>query len=816
MTVDEGGPGRGGEGRPADRSGATRSDLSGSAGDVVQARDVHGGVHFHGIPGPGGARPLQLPADVRGFVDRTAELELLDAILSVDGESPPEIGVFVIVGTAGVGKTSLAVHWAHRVRDRFPDGQLVVNLRGYDPGRPVPSQEALDRFLRALDVPPRAIPTELEARAALYRSLLAERRVLLLLDNAAGVGQVRPLLPGSANCLVLVTSRNRLSGLVVRDGAHRLTLDMLPEPDAVSLLRVLTSRHRQEEPVERLEELARLCARLPLALRIAAERAASRPWMPLDDLIRDLRDESALWDALTAEDDEEADAVRTVFAWSYRALPQPAARLFRLLGMYPGTDFSIAVTAVLLRSAVATARSLLDTLVGAHLIEQTGPDRFQLHDLLRAYAVDQAQEESPEFRRATTKRVLTWYLHTAQAAETRIGALDLRIALPPLDADLTIPVFATESAAADWLDAERGNLVAGMRVAAADPDLSRFAWQIPTVLRSYYMRHNLFEDWFATGELALAAARRTGDRAGEVEILDSLGTAHVAVQQLDLGADLHYAALALRRDLGDRLGEAVSLNALGLTALRGRRLDEAGNHFSSAAAVFAELDEVVWGAVADANLGETQYELTQYRQAAESVRKALAVFRTAGDPQGTGNALRLLSGIDRATGQERRALSAITEAVAIAVEHDNHMWEGYWLIELGSAHIAVGQPAEALITCQRSATIQRRLGDRIREARALDVAGEAYQRLGRPADAIKFHWGAVTILRPLGDPWQLSIGLDNLATAFTSVADDAKATSSWREAMQYLTPFTDPKAIEMRERITGSLGDQSAGHDNVR
>lgn len=786
---------------------STRSDLSGSAGDVVQARDVHGGVHFHGPAGTARSRPRQLPADVRGFVDRLPELELLNAILGVSGAGPPQVGVFVIAGTAGVGKTSLAIHWAHRVHERFPDGQLCVNLRGYDPGSPLTPQEVLDRFLRALDVAPRAIPTDLEARAAVYRSLLAERRVLVLLDNAASVGQVRPLLPGTANCLVIVTSRNRLSGLAVRDGAQRLTLDLLSEPDAVSLLRTLTAGYRADEDADRLSELARLCARLPLALRIAAERAASRPRMPLDDLIRDLRDESALWEALTAEDDDEADAVRTVFAWSYRALTEPAARLFRLLGLHPGPDFSTAVTAALAGTTTASARHLLDALVGAHLIEQIGPDRHQFHDLLRAYAADQAQEETGEQRQAITRQILTWYLHAANAAEARIGALDIRIPLHPPDPSLLLPTFADERAAAVWLELERANLLAATRVAAADPKLRSLAWQLPTVLRSYYMRHNLFGDWFASSQLGLDAARALGDRHGEAELLDSLGMANVATQQLTTGTECHAAALALRRELGDSLGEAVSLNALGLTSLRGRRLSEAGSYFTQSIDVFERLGDAVWQAVARANLGETQYELAQYPQAIESVRQALAVFRSVHDPQGEGNALRILGAIHREQGQVADALSAARDAVTIAVEHDNRMWEGYWLIELGATQLAAGHPADALVSYQHAANIQRRLGDRSREARALDGAGQTYQQLTRLDEAIDFHRAAVTILRDLAGPWQFATALDNLATALTAAGAPDQAEPHWRQALSLLAPLADPKAIERRDRISAMLSD---------
>lgn len=787
--------------------GATRSDLSGSAGDVVQARDVHGGVHFHGRARASGSRPRQLPADVGGFVNRLPELDLLDAILGTEAE-PPQVGLFVIAGTAGVGKTSLAIHWAHRVHHRFPDGQLCVNLRGYDPGAPLGAEAILDRFLRALAVAPKAIPADVDARSALYRTLLADRRALILLDNAATVSQVRPLLPGSPGCLVLVTSRNRLSGLGVREGARRLTLDLLPEPDAVDLLRTLTAAYRDTEDPDSLTELARLCARLPLALRIAAERAASRPRMPLTDLIRDLRDESALWEALSADDDEDADAdaVRTVFAWSYRALPEPAARLFRLLGLHPGPEFGTPVVAALAGLSTVEARHLLDILVGAHLIEQTGADRHQFHDLMRAYATDQVtHHETAEDRQMTTERILTWYLHSASTAEDRIGALDLPVALDPPEATLPLPSFDTARDAEVWLDLEQANLLAATRVAASDPGLRPLAWRLPAVLRTYYMRHNLFDDWFATARLGLEAAQALGDLRGQAELLDSLGVAHVAAHQLDAGAQAHLAALAIRRELGDRLGEAASLNALGLTYLHGRRLADAEEQFTACVAAFDELGDEIWRAVALANLSETQCELGQYALAITSVNEALTVFQEARDAQGEGNALRLLATIHRELGDPERALPLAQRAVAIAVEHDNRMWEGFWLLHLGATQLATGRADEALVSFQRAAVIQRRLGDRVREARAVSGTGQAYQHGGQLDQAIEFHRTAANALRELGDSWHLALALDDLAAALDAAGRADQARVHRQEAVSLLEAFTDPIAVGRHARLLAAL-----------
>jgi len=799
--------GGGSEDPAANQHHETRSEVSGSAGDVVQARDVQGGVHFHHTTGHATeSTPQQLPGDVRGFVDRARELDHLDGALAEDRNEPSVVSVSVITGTAGVGKTALAVHWAHRVRRRFPDGQLYVDLHGYDPGPAVQPDEALERFLRALDVPSAAIPTSLEGKAALYRSRVADRRLLIVLDNAATVGQVRPLLPGTAGCLVLITSRNRLSGLVVRDGARRLSLDVLAEPDAVALLRTVTAGYRETDSPEELRELSRLCARLPLALRIAAERAASRPLMLLDALIGDLKDESSLWDALTAENGEEADAVRTVFAWSYRALTEDAARLFRLLGMHPGPEFSVAAAAALAGASVGPVRRLLDSLVGSHLIEQTAPDRYQFHDLLRAYAADQALSQEPEPDRLTAlRRLLTWYLHTADAAAAHLTPLVQRIQLGRPVENVIPSAMSDYGQSLRWYEAERTNLVAATRTAAV-LGLDEIAWQLPVVLRAVYAERHEFGDWTTTGEIGLTAARRLGDRRGEAEALESLGKAAFRTRQLDRAEDYHRAALALRVDTGDRFGEAVSINALGLVCLRHRRLTDAIAHFEHSMAIGRELENRRWIGVLLGNLGETRFELGQLPEAAHDLAAGLVIVRELGDRGLEGNALFFQSMTQREQGLTSDAQVSIQGALTIAREHDNHSWAAHWSVEFARVQRALGKPAESLASYQYAVSVQRRLGDRSREGTALDGTGEAYRELGRAAEAIDFHRQAVRIHRELGDEWQLAIALDNLATAQAETGATDEAARQWDGALASLASCDDPRAGAMRDRISARLG----------
>ncbi|RAO30094.1 Regulatory protein AfsR [Micromonospora noduli] len=779
-----------------------RSELCGPT-DLVQARDVYGGVHFHsGGPSLADPPPRQLPGDVRGFVNRVEELRALDRLL---GDEAVGATLVVVTGTAGVGKTALALRWAHAVRRRFPDGQLYANLRGYDPGQPSQPEQVLDRFLRALGVPASAVPADLEDRETVYRSRLADRRVLVVLDNAATVRQVRPLLPGTSSCLVVVTSRSMLSGLVSRDGGRRLTLRMLVEEDAVTLLHDVTAEYRTGDDAVELAELARLCARLPLALRIAAERAASRPFMPLAELIRDLRDESALWDALTADDGEEADAVRSVFAWSYRGLTTSAARLFRLLGLHPGPDLGVPVAAALADLPVSQIRQPLDALVGAHLLEQNAPGRYQLHDLLRAYAVDQVKQlESSDDRQAALRRILTWYLHTADAALARTLPFSRTPPLAP-SAEVTPLSFATAEEADAWFSAEQDNLVTATR-AAAEAALPQIAWHLAVLLRNVFMHRNAFDAWFATARIGLAAARSLDDRGAEAEALESLGKAHFQTRQLTEAAEHHHAALAIRRDIGDEHGTAVSINALGLLALRHRRLGDALTHFGESLDIVTRRHDQRWRALLLTNLAETRYELGDLADAVTLLDQALAVQRDIDDRGQEGNSLFFLSMTLRELGRTDDALAAIGRAVAIA-ELGSPVWLAHWLVEYARVQRAVGRPAEALEATHRAATIQRQLGDRSREAMALDGAGEAYRELGQPDQAIAFHLRVAAVHRQLRDDWQLVLTLDHLATALIDVGRVEEAHRWWREAVALLSSFPDPRAERLRRSIESVLGE---------
>jgi transcriptional regulator with XRE-family HTH domain len=378
--------------------------------------------------GPGGttaAVPRQLPAAVPDFTGRAAELRALTRMLDEAGASAPgTVVISAIGGTAGVGKTALALHWAHQVARRFPDGQLHVNLRGFDPaGTPATPATAIRRFLDALGVPPERIPPAPEAQENLYRSLLADKRMLIVLDNARDEQQVRPLLPASPASLVLVTSRNQLAGLAAADGARLVSLDAFTHDEAVQLLTARVGTSRAAAEPEAIDEIAGLCACLPLALAVAAARASARPRFPLTALAAELRDATRRLDAL--ESGDPTASVRAVFSWSYRQLSPEPAWMFRLLGLHPGPDISVPAAVSLAGTTEPEARRMLSELTRHCLIAEHIPGRYAFHDLLRAYAATQAREwDSEPDRAAAAVRVLDHYLHTANAAVTLLDTMD--------------------------------------------------------------------------------------------------------------------------------------------------------------------------------------------------------------------------------------------------------------------------------------------------------------------------------------------------------------------------------------------------------
>jgi len=648
------------------------------------------------------ARPAQLPAAVAHFTGRAWPMEQLDTT---------DAAVTLISGPPGVGKTALVLHWAHQVLARFPDGCLFADLRGYTrTGSPAEPTQILDGFLRGIGAVAETVPATLEARSALLRTLLVGKRMLIILDNAAAPDQVRPLLPGAADCQVIVTSRSRMSGLVARDAAIRVILDPLPPPEADALLTRILGPDRAGAEPDAAAEIAQRCGYLPLALRIAADRAAARPRLRLADLARQLSAERDRLDVLATSDDD-ATTIRSVFSWSYQALPPTVARMFRLLGLHPGPDIGIPAAAALAGVTPPQARRLLETLTAVHLLEETGIGRYRCHDLLRLYAAEQARaEETEDDAAAAMRRMLGWYVHTADAAD--------RVLLPPrrhLRLDTPGPgwrplSFAGYEQALSWFDAEHANLAAAVRLADEIGEYG-IAWKLPTALWSFFNLRKPWDEWISTGLIGLASARRAGDRPGEAQILNILGPAYGDLDQLDEAIACFEQSLAIRRETGDRNGEGSSASNLGASYFRQGRFAEALACCQQALPIFREIGNKYLEGIALVNLGETYRALRRLADALDCFREVLATVLETGDRYHEAMALHNIGDIQHDLGQPGEAIGHYRQALSIRRDLGDRQGEAITLHRLGDARSGTGQAEAAQEAWRQALAIYEDLGD---------------------------------------------------------------------------------------------------------
>jgi len=670
--------------------------------------------------------PRELPADVPAFTGRAAELAELDRLLgsppATAGPGPARAGgtqagqgrpsaavISAVSGTAGVGKTALAIHWAHRAAGRFPDGQLHVNLRGYDPAGPLTAADALAGFLRALDVPGQDIPPGEDQRAARYRSLLAGQQMLIVLDNASSVEQVRPLLPGTPGCAVLVTSRDALAGLVARDGAARLDLDLLPLQEAVALLSELIGDHARADPAA--AELARQCARLPLALRVAAELAAARPAVPLADLVADLAGQQRRLDLLDAAGDPRT-AVRAVFSWSYQQLSAETARIFRLLGLHPGPDIAVPAAASLAALAEADARRLLGELARAHLIAEHAPGRYAFHDLLRAYAAEQAQHtDTAAERHEAIARVLDHYLHTAARAARLLIPSKEPVVLAPPRPGAAAGQPADRSQAMAWFEAEHQVLLAAVTLAAGS-GFDSHAWQLPWAMTDFLRARGHWQQWAAAQRTALAAATRLGDTGAQALSGRLLADACTNLGDHDQARGHYASSLTLYQRLGNRRGQAKIHQGLGFAAQRRGRYADA--------------------------LGHSE--------------QALRLYQAISDKAGQAEALNAVGWYHGLLGDYQQARAFCRQALSLSAETGNRRLEGLAWDSLGYAEHNQGNLAEAAACYQRGLSLLRESGDRFNEAEVLTRLGDTRQAASELVQAREAWQQALAILEDLQHP----------------------------------------------------------------
>ena len=658
--------------------------------------------------------PAQLPHALPDFVGRNAEIDRLTALLPDDGEQGAgTVPIVALAGTAGVGKTSLAVAWAHRIRNRYPDGQLYVNLRGFEPGgSPLEPVKALRSFLDALAVPMDQVPAGQDEQAALYRSVLADRRVLIVLDNARDSAQVRPLLPGSPGSLVVVTSRDRLVGLVAVDGARPVTVNLLSEGEAHELLVRRLGRDRVTAEPSAVDDILALCARLPLALSVVSARAATNPRFTLAALAGELREARGNLDVFDGGD--PTTDVRAVFACSYDGLSRPAARLFRLLGVHAGPDISTLAAANLAALPRALTRSLLAELARAHLITERSPGRFTLHDLLRAYARELVdRHDGHADRQAAMRRVLDYYLHTADVAGRLVLPYRDDPVLPAPVADVADGVrpdgLADHHQAMAWLIEEESTLLAAQRQAARE-GLDRHVWHLVWALARYQYCRGLWHEAATASREGLLAAQRLGDMRGQAVSHGCLAYAYVHLRRYDEAEHHMRQALDIHTELGDRNAMAYSHRSIALALDQQQRYREALPHAYEALRLFEQTGHATGEARSLNAVGWFRLHLGDHEQAIEYCLRALEIQDKLGDRFAAADTLDSLGGAYHQLGRFEEAADHYRQAIDRFRETGDLFNEALSLVGLGRARLAVGDTDPARNAWELAAGIFERLG----------------------------------------------------------------------------------------------------------
>ncbi|MET8152697.1 BTAD domain-containing putative transcriptional regulator [Actinoplanes sp. NPDC049668] len=651
-------------------------------------------------------RPEQLPRAVPGFVGRGAELAGLDALLDGDAQRPMIVAVSAVSGMAGVGKTALVLHWAHRVADRFPDGQLYVNLRGYDEAGVVSPPDALSGFLEALGVPHARIPSGLEARTGLYRSLLASRRMLVVLDNARDSAHVRCLLPGAGGCTVVVTSRDRLDGLIAAEWAAPLTLGVLTAAESATLLANRLGADRIASEPAAAADIVEATGRLPLALSIVAARVATHPTFPLGAIAAELQSAEARLDALDDGD------VRRVFSWSYLALGKDAARLFALLGLHPGPDLTRAAAAALADVPTATVTPLLRELTRLHLLAEHAPGRYAFHDLLRAYAAELAESsERVDERAAALGRLYDHYLHAAYPAALLLQPQWPRIEpVPPLPVPARRPVTDHQGALA-WFMAEHRVLVRVVQQ-AAENGFEAYAWQIAWALNTFLAPRGMWQDQLTSQRVALTAAEKIDDVAGQAVANRLLARAMTRLGDLAAAEYRLKRAIELYEGLGDPTGQAQTLHNYCELCFMDGRLDEALAHG----------------------------------------REALRLYRLVGNPPGEARTLNAIGWLLATTGDYAQAIESCTEALVEQRRSDDRNGQAATLDSLGFAYDRLGDRERAADCYEQAIELFRDSVDRYHEAETLIRLGDTREGMGDRTAAIAAWRQAVRIYEDVGDP----------------------------------------------------------------
>ncbi len=649
-------------------------------GSLVQTGAIHGGLHLYSMP-PSTVVPHQLPAAPQLFVGRADELAALDDAVACLQATP----VSLIAGAGGIGKTALALHWAHRRVDRFPDGQLYVNLRGFDPsGDPVHPESAVRGFLHALGINSKSIPTGLDNQSALYRSLLADKRILIVLDNARNTRQVVPLLPGSPTCMALVTSRDHLTGLINLHGARRLPLDAMGNAEARTLLTGRLGAQRLNAEPHAVDELLAYCDGFPLALSIVAGQAAAHPDFPLSALADELHDTPSRLNALN--DSDPASSLPAALRCSFSALPLRHADVFRHLGLATGPDISLHAIASLNALPLHQAREALRGLEQASLIHQHAPHQYRIHDLIRLGATEQAQHDLPEdIRKTALRRLVDFYVHTAANADRQLNPSRELVPSPPLQRNALTKQFKGRKEALEWFHLEHDNLVAASRMAARNRFYEQ-AWHLPWNLTTFLYRQGYWSDLIAIHLDSLTA----GDR------------------------------------IADSTAKARSHRILASTYMRLGHEGDALNHAQQAIDLFTKLGDHIGRAGVKLTLGLISERRSDFTQALEYAADALEIFRSEGNRQGEIRALSSLSWNLARTGSHPHALMRCLEVLVMTRELKDAHGEAHVLDTIGYCHHRMGNPREAAEHYGQSIDKYQDAGDWFNMAGTLGHLGDLF------------------------------------------------------------------------------------------
>jgi DNA-binding SARP family transcriptional activator len=724
--------------------------------------------------------PRQIPLEGFGFTGRDYEIAWLDDLLRTGG------GVGAVAGSAGVGKTALAVHWAHRVSDRFPDGQLYLDLRGYASEQPMRPIEALAQMLRSLGVPAAGVPVEVAEAAALFRSRLAGRRVLVLLDNAGSAEQVRPLLPGTAGCFVLVASRDRLDGLVAHEGAHRLALDVLSAAEARALLVRMLGADRVGAEASVVDDLARVCAYLPLALRIAAANLTDPSWG-----IAEYVTELVAGNRLTVLEVDGEAAVRAAFDLSYRSVSPAGQRLFRLLGLVPGPDFTVDAAAVLAGSDRAEVARQLRGLASAHLVQRHRPDRYTFHDLLRHYAGERAD---PDEMAAARTRLYEWYAHGADRAAQLLYPQVLRPPIPASDVAGSVSFADDRERALAWLRSEAPNLVAAC-LAGGDLGMHPQTWRLAGVLRGYAMSHWDPATAQTVCEAGLRSAVADGDASGQVLLYMALANAAHSQGRYREAMRHIGRGLRLSRTAALRHAEVQSYLNLGIVCGETGQFERAVAQISRGLRISREVGYERGIASALINLGTVQAGLGQLSLAEQTLREAVDACGGGDHYASAVGALDSLGGVLRDRGRLDEAQDRLGAAMALAVATDNRYAQSATIAKLATVHAVAGRYDDARRCAEEAVCCAQGFGARLRQADGVNALGMAHVAGGGYRDAVNCHSKALRLAEGSAGR-QYVEALIGLATAYVGL-------DRWPEAQRRATHAAELAAATGQAALEG-------------